>query len=123
MANSTSPPVELFNLAQLRVFTIVIEHGSASRATALLFCAQSAVTCCVRELEEALGERLLERRPSGMPPTSVVGLLFGIDRWLTIGNTSTNIIGNARTVKMGAHVRPAELRRLRALVRRRQPDR
>ncbi|MGQ7937218.1 LysR family transcriptional regulator [Paraburkholderia sp. D1E] len=71
MANSTSPSTDLLNLAQLRVFTIVVEHGSASRAAALLFRAQSAVTRSVRELEETLGERLLERRPSGMLPTSV----------------------------------------------------
>jgi len=71
LANSISPPAELLNLAQLRVFSIVVEQGSASRAAALLFRAQSAVTRSVRELEETLGEKLLERRPSGMLPTSV----------------------------------------------------
>ncbi|WP_434106673.1 LysR family transcriptional regulator [Paraburkholderia caffeinilytica] len=71
MTNPTSATAELLNLAQLRAFTIVVEHGSASRAAALLFRAQSAVTRAVRELEETLGERLLERRPSGMLPTSV----------------------------------------------------
>jgi LysR family transcriptional regulator of gallate degradation len=71
LANPTSPIAELLNLAKVRVFTIVVEHGSASRAAALLFRAQSAVTRSVRELEETLGERLLERRPSSMLPTSV----------------------------------------------------
>ncbi|WP_309546266.1 LysR family transcriptional regulator [Paraburkholderia sp. BL27I4N3] len=48
------------------MLTIVVEHGSASRAAALLFRAQSAVTGSARELEKTLGERLLGRRPSGM---------------------------------------------------------
>ncbi|CAE6839448.1 hypothetical protein R69888_06910 [Paraburkholderia haematera] len=123
LANSTSPPAELINLAQLRVFTIVVEHGSANRPAALLFCAQSAVTRSMRELEETPGERLRECRPSGMLPTSAVGLLFGIDRVLAIATSTTNVIGNARAVKMGAHVRPAGIRHLRAVVRHRQPDR
>ncbi|CAE6824002.1 hypothetical protein R69749_08323 [Paraburkholderia domus] len=71
VANPTSPTAELLNLTKLRVFTIVVERGSASRAAAQLFRAQSAVTRSVRELEETLGEQLLERRPSGMLPTPV----------------------------------------------------
>ncbi|WP_423803300.1 LysR family transcriptional regulator [Paraburkholderia fungorum] len=113
LANPTSPIAEILNLAKLRVFTIVVEHGGASRAAALLFRAQSAVTRSVRELQETLGERLLERRPSSMLPTSVVGWLLGIDRVLAIATATTNVIGNARAVKMGGHVRPAETRRLR----------
>lgn len=62
---------ELTHLAQLRVFTIVVEEGSAGRAALRLFRAQSAVTRALRELEEALGEYLMERHASGMLPTPV----------------------------------------------------
>lgn len=62
---------ELLNLAQLRAFRLVAEMGSATRAAAALFRAQSAVTRSVQELEAALGEPLFDRGPSGMLPTPV----------------------------------------------------
>ena len=57
---------ELLNLAHLRAFNLVAETGSATRAAATLHRAQSAVTRSVQELESALGERLFERKLSGM---------------------------------------------------------
>ena len=60
---------ELLNLAHLRAFKLVADTGSATRAAAELFRAQSAVTRSVQELEAALGESLFERKPSGMLPT------------------------------------------------------
>jgi LysR family transcriptional regulator, regulator for genes of the gallate degradation pathway len=60
---------ELLNLAYLRVFRTVAQTGSATRAAALLFRAQSAVTRSLQELETAVGETLFERKPSGMLPT------------------------------------------------------
>ncbi|SAK78442.1 LysR family transcriptional regulator [Caballeronia ptereochthonis] len=60
---------ELLNLAYLRAFRLVAQTGSATRAAAALFRAQSAVTRSLQELEAAVGETLLERRPSGMLPT------------------------------------------------------
>jgi LysR family transcriptional regulator of gallate degradation len=60
---------ELLNLAHLRAFKLVADTGSATRAAADLFRAQSAVTRSVKELESALGEPLFERKPSGMLPT------------------------------------------------------
>ncbi len=62
---------ELLNLAQLRAFRLVADMGSATRAAAALFRAQSAVTRSVQELESALGEPLFDRNPSGMLPTPV----------------------------------------------------
>jgi len=62
---------DLLNLAQLRAFRLVAEMGSATRAAAALFRAQSAVTRSVQELEAALGEPLFDRGPSGMLPTPV----------------------------------------------------
>jgi LysR family transcriptional regulator, regulator for genes of the gallate degradation pathway len=60
---------ELLNLAYLRAFRLVAQTGSATKAAAALFRAQSAVTRSLQELEAAVGETLLERRPSGMLPT------------------------------------------------------
>jgi LysR family transcriptional regulator, regulator for genes of the gallate degradation pathway len=60
---------ELLNLAYLRAFRLVAQTGSATRAAAALFRAQSAVTRSLQELEADVGETLLERRPSGMLPT------------------------------------------------------
>lgn len=60
---------ELLNLAYLRAFRLVVQTGSATRAASALFRAQSAVTRSLQELEAAVGETLLERRPSGMLPT------------------------------------------------------
>jgi LysR family transcriptional regulator, regulator for genes of the gallate degradation pathway len=62
---------ELLNLAQLRAFRLVADTGSATRAAAALYRAQSAVTRSVQELETALDEPLFERKPSGMLPTPV----------------------------------------------------
>ncbi|CAB3666907.1 HTH-type transcriptional regulator HdfR [Paraburkholderia graminis C4D1M] len=62
---------DLLNLAQLRAFRLVADRGSATRAAAALFRAQSAVTRSVQELESALGEPLFDRGPSGMLPTPV----------------------------------------------------
>jgi LysR family transcriptional regulator, regulator for genes of the gallate degradation pathway len=60
---------ELLNLAYLRAFRLVAQTGSATRAAAALFRAQSAVTRSLQELEAAVGETLFERRSSGMLPT------------------------------------------------------
>ncbi|MEM5297597.1 LysR family transcriptional regulator [Burkholderia sp. JPY481] len=62
---------DLLNLAQLRAFRLVADMGSATRAAAALFRAQSAVTRSVQELESALGVPLFDRGPSGMLPTPV----------------------------------------------------
>lgn len=62
---------KLPNLAHLRVFAVVAESGSATKAAALLYRAQSAITRSVQELEDALDAPLFERKPSGMLPTPV----------------------------------------------------
>jgi LysR family transcriptional regulator of gallate degradation len=60
---------EPLNLAYLRAFRLVAQTGSATRAAAALFRAQSAVTRSLQELEASVGEALFERRSSGMLPT------------------------------------------------------
>ncbi|MFW7345795.1 MAG: LysR family transcriptional regulator [Pigmentiphaga sp.] len=71
MATSPKRLASLPSLAHLRVLAAVAQHGSATRAAAALFRAQSAVTRSIREIEQALGEPLLERRATGMVPTAV----------------------------------------------------
>ena len=68
---------ELLNLAHLRAFKLVAETGSATRAAAALFRAQSAITRSIQELESALGEPLFERKPSGMLPTPTGRAVLG----------------------------------------------
>jgi LysR family transcriptional regulator of gallate degradation len=53
-------------LRHLRVFLAVVEHGSATRASASLFRAQSAITRSIHTLESELGVPLFERRSKGM---------------------------------------------------------
>ena len=53
-------------LRQLRAFLAVADQGSASRAGATLFRAQSAVSRSIGKLERALGVALFERRAQGM---------------------------------------------------------
>jgi LysR family transcriptional regulator of gallate degradation len=53
-------------LRHLRAFLAVADHGSASRAGATLFRAQSAVSRTIRKLERTLGVALFERRTQGM---------------------------------------------------------
>lgn len=74
-AKTTAPASskDLLNLAQLRAFRLVADMGSATRAAAALFRAQSAVTRSVQELESAVGEPLFDRGPSGMLPTPLAG--------------------------------------------------
>ncbi|WP_028217387.1 LysR family transcriptional regulator [Paraburkholderia oxyphila] len=62
---------DLLNLAHLYAVRLIAEMGSVSRAAAALYRAQSAVTRAVQETESALGERLFDRKPSGMLPTPV----------------------------------------------------
>ena len=53
-------------LRHLRAFLAVADEGSANRAGAALFRAQSAVSRSIRRLEHELGVELFERRARGM---------------------------------------------------------
>jgi LysR family transcriptional regulator of gallate degradation len=53
-------------LRQLRAFLAVADQGSANRAGAALFRAQSAVSRAIHKLESQLGVTLFERRARGM---------------------------------------------------------
>jgi DNA-binding transcriptional LysR family regulator len=56
-------------LRHLRAFLAVADQGSANRAGATLFRAQSAVSRSIHKLEAELGVALFERLPGGYRPT------------------------------------------------------
>ena len=58
-----------FTLRQLRYFTSTAELGRISQAAVQLNISQSAVTTAIRELEEALDQRLFERFAHGVELT------------------------------------------------------
>ena len=60
---------ELLDLAHLRALTLVAGTGSATGAAHALYRSQSAISRSLQNLESVLGERLFERKPSGMLPT------------------------------------------------------
>jgi DNA-binding transcriptional LysR family regulator len=59
------------NLRQARAFLAVAEHGSFTRAAALLHVSQPALTVQIRLLEQALGHRLLDRTSRGVALTRI----------------------------------------------------
>jgi LysR family transcriptional regulator of gallate degradation len=69
--SSSTGSRKLSNLAHLRVFAVVAESGSVTKAAGLLYRAQSAITRSVQELEDALKAPLFERKPLGMLATPV----------------------------------------------------
>lgn len=57
-------------LKGLRAFSTVLRSGSFTRAAGLLHITQPALTVQIRQLEEGLGLRLLDRTPRGAEPTA-----------------------------------------------------
>ncbi|MFL9813905.1 LysR family transcriptional regulator [Stutzerimonas sp. VN223-3] len=57
---------DLPNLMQVRAFVRVADHGSVSKASAVLYRAQSVVTRAIADLEVRLGVTLFERHANGM---------------------------------------------------------
>ncbi len=60
----------------LRTFVTVVEAGSVSNAAMALHRTQAAVSMALRRLEEEVGQRLLERSPRGVKPTSAGDVLL-----------------------------------------------
>ncbi|WP_249673861.1 LysR substrate-binding domain-containing protein [Pseudomonas abieticivorans] len=54
------------NLRHLRVFLAVVQHGSLQKAAQMLHITLSAVSKSLKELEDELGQRLVERGRRGM---------------------------------------------------------
>src|SRR5215204_5666278 len=59
------------NLRQLRAFVVVARLGSFTRAAHLLHLSQPALTKQVRQLEETLGVRLLDRNTRAVELTRI----------------------------------------------------
>ncbi|AWN23436.1 LysR family transcriptional regulator [Deinococcus irradiatisoli] len=85
---ASAPPVEggrpAITLAQLRLFTAVVDEGSFSAAAAALGMSQSSLSEGVRALEAALGQSVLLRTRSGVSLTP----------------TGQRVIGHARDALM-----------------------
>ncbi|MAK55642.1 MAG: hypothetical protein CML17_07345 [Pusillimonas sp.] len=64
------------NIRQLRYYVKVIETGSITRASELLFIAQPALSLSIKQLEESFGVPLLSRHSRGVEPTAAGELLF-----------------------------------------------
>ncbi|MEM5372777.1 LysR family transcriptional regulator [Paraburkholderia azotifigens] len=60
----------------LRTFVTVVEAGSVSNAAMALHRTQAAVSMALRRLEDEVGQRLLERSPRGVKPTSAGSVLL-----------------------------------------------
>ncbi|MCI0756359.1 LysR family transcriptional regulator [Teichococcus vastitatis] len=57
-------------LKGLRAFSTVLRYGSFTRAAGLLNITQPALTVQIRQLEDSLGLKLLDRIPKGAEPTA-----------------------------------------------------
>src|SRR5690242_5335614 len=56
-------------LHDLHVFLAVVQAGSMNKAATLLNTGQSAISRSIAELEQAVGVRLVDRKPQGVEPT------------------------------------------------------
>lgn len=62
--------MQTLDLNLLRLFDVMLEEGSATRAGARLGLSQSAVSHALNRLRHALGDELFVRSPQGMAPTA-----------------------------------------------------
>jgi len=69
--------MEWLNYHHLRYFYVVAKEGGVARAAAKLHVSQPSISEQVRELEEALGEKLFRREGRGNTLTDVGQLVFG----------------------------------------------
>jgi LysR family transcriptional activator of nhaA len=68
--------MEWLNYHHLLYFWTVVREGSVSKAAEKLRLAQPTVSAQIRQLEDALGERLFERQGRTLVPTDVGRLVF-----------------------------------------------
>lgn len=61
---------------QINCFITVVEEGSYSKAAAVLFISQPAISKSIAKLEEEFGVSLLERKSNGLRPTAAGTMLY-----------------------------------------------
>ncbi len=67
--------MEIFDhLARYKIFLSVAECKSISKAAALLYLSQPAVSISIKKLEESLNTTLFIRKPNGVALTEKAGL-------------------------------------------------
>lgn len=115
----------MLNLGYLATFRLVVQRGSFSAAADVLGLSQPAVSLQVRQLEQFLQTRLVERTGRGIKATSAGEALLGhsehIDRAVSAALQSVNEcsheIGGSITLGTGAtaciHLLPPLLQQLR----------
>lgn len=82
---------------QLKTFVTVAKHGSITKAAALLYLSQPAVSAHIKGLEEQLGLRLFERNAKGMQLTpSALALLGQAEQMLQL---QRQLLADARQLK------------------------
>ncbi len=89
-------------LRHLRYFVAVVEHGSFRGASLSLHVSQPPITRQVQQLEEALGVKLLVRKPRGAEPTDAGAAFFKDARMvLTLIETAANRASLTRDGRIG----------------------
>lgn len=93
------------DLRSLRVFTLVVEHGSLTKAAEAGQLTLSAISKRIAELESVTGCALLIRRPRGVEPTAAGrGLYEHASRVLNQVNILSSVLGDYASGVRG-HVR------------------
>lgn len=84
-------------LRNLQAFVAVARHGGFSRAARVLFSTQSTVSKAVRQLEDELGEPLLERLSTGVRLTDAGEAVYA--RAVTILTESEHLLAELADIK------------------------
>ena len=81
------------NLNLLKYFYVVVNEKNITKASEKLLISQPAVTRAIKELENSLGVKLLERNKKGVYPTEEGTIFYEhIKEILESVNTTLNII-------------------------------
>ena len=91
------------DIAQLRTFLVVAEHGNITHAATLRNLTQSAISQQIKRLEETIGCALLTRSSEGVSLTSAGGLLLPDAKKLVRSNDQ--ILSNLAGIEVQKEIR------------------